>query len=127
MTTVLYTSSDNEIAWEYLAQARKHHTQAHLAQKLGVDIRTVRRWEARQTPIKAYLVPALQRLLPFDTQVKNGEGFRFIDLSRQQREPTPTDAARMRPADGLPGFLQDSGIGYTGLSSIFRSCCCSYD
>lgn len=39
-----------------------------------------RRWEARQTLIKAYLVPALQRLLPFDTPAQNGDGFRFIDL-----------------------------------------------
>lgn len=80
MATVLFTGSDNDTAWDYLAQARKHHTQAHLAKQLGVDIRTVRRWEARQSPIKAYLVPALQRLLPFNAPVQDGDGFRFIDL-----------------------------------------------
>jgi DNA (cytosine-5)-methyltransferase 1 len=80
MATVLYTNSETETAWDYLAQARKHHTQSHLAHELGVDIRTVRRWEARQTPIKAYLVPALQRLLPFDAPAQDAGGFRFIDL-----------------------------------------------
>ena len=80
MPTVLYSNSDTEAAWNYLAQARKHHTQAHLAHELGVDIRTVRRWEARQTPIKAYLVPALQRLLPFGVPAQNDGGFSFIDL-----------------------------------------------
>jgi DNA (cytosine-5)-methyltransferase 1 len=80
MTTVLLTGADTETAWEYLAQARKHQTQAQIAQHLGVDIRTVRRWEARQSPIKPYLVPALQRLLEFDFPQQNEGGFRFIDL-----------------------------------------------
>lgn len=80
MTTVLSTDSDNDTAWDYLVEARKHHTQAHLARELGVDIRTVRRWEALQTPIKAYLVPALQRLLPFDAPLQNRNGFSFVDL-----------------------------------------------
>jgi DNA (cytosine-5)-methyltransferase 1 len=80
MATVLITTPDTEAAWSYLAEARKHHTQAHLAQELGVDIRTVRRWEARQSPIKPYLVPALQRLLPFDAPPQNSDGFSFIDL-----------------------------------------------
>ena len=80
MATILFTGSDNETAWDYLAQARKHHTQAHLAKELGIDIRTVRRWEARQSPIKPYMVPALQRLLPFEAPVRNRDGFSFIDL-----------------------------------------------
>lgn len=80
MTTVLITGPDTETAWDYLAQARKHYTQTNIAQRLGVDIRTVRRWEARQSPIKSYLVPALQQLLPFvDTATPEGN-FAFIDL-----------------------------------------------
>lgn len=80
MATVLTTGPDTETAWEYLAQARKHYTQAQIAQRLDVDIRTVRRWEARQSPIKSYLVPALQRMLPFEPPAQSHEGFAFIDL-----------------------------------------------
>lgn len=80
MATVFTTGQDNEAAWDYLAQVRKHHTQAHVAKELAVDIRTVRRWEARQTPIKPYLAHALQRMLPFDATPQTTEGFAFIDL-----------------------------------------------
>jgi DNA (cytosine-5)-methyltransferase 1 len=81
VTTVLTTGQNNEVAWDYLAQARKHHTQAHIAQLLSVDIRTVRRWEARQTAIKPYLAHALQLMLPFDLSEQAAkEGFAFIDL-----------------------------------------------
>lgn len=80
MATVLSTGQDHEAAWDYLAQARKHHTQAHIAKELAVDIRTVRRWEARQTPIKPYLAHALQRMLPFDSPTQTTDGFSFVDL-----------------------------------------------
>lgn len=80
MATVLFTGSDQDAALNYLAEARKHYTQAQIAQRMDVDIRTVRRWEARQSPIKSNLVPALQRLLPFATPVDAGSGFAFIDL-----------------------------------------------
>lgn len=80
MATVLTTGPDAESAWDYLAQARKHYTQTQIAQRLGVDIRTVRRWEARQSPIKTYLVPALQQLLPFGDPSPADGTFDFIDL-----------------------------------------------
>ena len=80
MATVLTTGPDTESAWDYLAQARKHYTQTQIAQRLGVDIRTVRRWEARQSPIKTYLVPALQQLLPFGDPSPTDGTFDFIDL-----------------------------------------------
>src|SRR3990167_3641008 len=80
MATVLTTGQDHETALDYLAEARKYHTQAQIAQRMDVDIRTVRRWEARQSPIKSNLVPALQRLLPFAAPVDAGSGFAFIDL-----------------------------------------------
>ena len=79
MSIILTTSTDDEAAWNYLAQARKHFTQAQVAQHLKVNARTVRRWEARQVPIKSYLVPKLQQMLPFETP-KNETGFSFIDL-----------------------------------------------
>ncbi len=68
-------------ALAYLDAARVHHTQADLAKELGVDVRTVRRWEVRETAPPAYLVHALQRLLPFQLPLTSeSAAFRFIDL-----------------------------------------------
>lgn len=80
MATVLTTTHDNDAAWNYLIQARKHFTQAQIAESLEVDQRTVRRWELRQVPIKTYAIPALQSMLPFESSVTNVNGFKFIDL-----------------------------------------------
>lgn len=79
MTLTLVTDTDNEAALSYLAEARKHFTQAQVAQHLKVNIRTIRRWEARQVPIKSYLVPKLQQMLPLETSADEGT-FTFIDL-----------------------------------------------
>lgn len=80
MSSILTTSSDTDAAWHYLVQARKLYTQNQIAENLDVNVRTVRRWELRQIPIKSYAVPALQALLPFElTQDKTGR-FKFIDL-----------------------------------------------
>jgi DNA (cytosine-5)-methyltransferase 1 len=70
-------------ALDYLAAARVHLTQADLARELGVDARTIRRWEARETVPPPYVVHALQRLLPLQVPLSAGAspaGFRFIDL-----------------------------------------------
>src|SRR5690606_10230759 len=80
MATVLTTGQDHETAWDYLTQVRKHYTQSQIARELKIDVRTVRRWEARQTPIKPYLAHALQRMLPFEPSMPNSESFAFIDL-----------------------------------------------
>ena len=58
-------ATDQDAALAYLTEARKHHTQAAIAKHLGVGIRTISRWEARQTNPPAYLAHALQQLLPF--------------------------------------------------------------
>lgn len=79
MASVLATDSGSRNAWTYLAAARKHHTQASLARHLQVDIRTIRRWEARQTNPPPYLVPALQQLLPLQMPLAEG-AFDFVDL-----------------------------------------------
>ena len=79
MYTALGSSSSR--AGDYLAAARIHHTQAEIASQLGVDVRTVRRWEARQTEPPPYVVHALQRLLPFQIPLDAASAdFRFIDL-----------------------------------------------
>ena len=75
---VLRTSQDG--AWAYLKAARKHHSQAAIAKHLEVDTRTVRRWELRQTQPPAYVVHALQTLLPLQLPIPAERAFDFIDL-----------------------------------------------
>lgn len=66
---------------DFLKAALGHHSKAELARALGVDVRTVRRWEVRQTEPPAYVVHALQRLLPLQApQSADTSAFQFIDL-----------------------------------------------
>lgn len=80
MSNILTTSSDTDAAWHYLVQARKFYTQNQIAENLDVNVRTVRRWELRQIPIKSYAVHALQGLLPFEAVPEKVGDFKFIDL-----------------------------------------------
>ena len=80
MTSVITLASDQDAALAYLAEARKHHTQAVIAKHLGVGIRTVSRWEARQTNPPAYVAHALQQLLPLPEPESPEGSFDFIDL-----------------------------------------------
>ncbi len=79
MNAPLTLVNDQDTVLSYLNEARKHHTQAAIAKYLDIDVRTVRRWETRQTPPPAYLVHALQQLLPFGEDRPEG-AFDFIDL-----------------------------------------------
>ncbi len=79
MNAALTLVSDQDAALAYLAEARKHHTQAAIAKHLGVGIRTISRWEARETRPKAYVAQSLQQLLPFAEESPEG-AFDFIDL-----------------------------------------------
>lgn len=82
MTTVLTTGAPN-LVHEYLAQARKHLSQAALARQLDVDVRTLRRWEVRETEPPKYMALALQQLLlPFNMTIGTSapHEFAFIDL-----------------------------------------------
>lgn len=67
-------------AGELLTYVRKFYSQQQLAAHLGVDARTVRRWESG-TAIKPALLPALQ-LLARSGEIKDGgaPAFTFIDL-----------------------------------------------
>lgn len=76
----MLTISEDDRALVYLAAARKHRTQREIAQSLGVDIRTVRRWETGEQKPKPYLVPALQRLLPMRLLTEGEPRFDFVDL-----------------------------------------------
>ncbi len=79
MNAVLTLVGDQDAALAYLTEARKHLTQAAIAKHLGVGVRTISRWEARQTNPPAYLAHALQQLLPFGEESPAG-AFDFIDL-----------------------------------------------
>lgn len=80
MDAALTTGDDQNAVFTYLDEARKHHTQIDIARHVGVTVRTVRRWEARQSQPPAYLVPALQQLLPFGDANGQEGVFDFIDL-----------------------------------------------
>jgi len=77
---VLRTESASDTAWAYLTAARKHHSQSVIARHLQVDVRTVKRWEARQTQPPPYAVHALQTLLPLQLPIADSAAFDFIDL-----------------------------------------------
>jgi DNA (cytosine-5)-methyltransferase 1 len=80
MNANLTVVGDEDAALVYLAEARKHHTQAAIAKYLGVGVRTVRRWEARETTPNAYAAHALQQMLPFPDANTAAGTFNFIDL-----------------------------------------------
>lgn len=65
-----------------LRSARARYTQKQLADILEVDVRTVRRWEVRESEPPAYLSDAIkQRILPLvNTAPERHNAFRFIDL-----------------------------------------------
>ncbi|KWC22769.1 DNA cytosine methyltransferase [Burkholderia ubonensis] len=68
---------------ELLKQARSRFTQREIAEHVGKDTKTVRRWEKGETPCPAMLEPALRDML--EAGQPSGAGaatnrFRFIDL-----------------------------------------------
>ena len=83
MATVLTTERPN-LAHEYLANARMHLSQAKLAKRLEVDVRTLRRWEARESEPPKYVALALKQLMLPLTSTSNvstgSDEFTFIDL-----------------------------------------------
>lgn len=68
--------------YDVLCEVRKLLTQKEIADNLGVDIRTVKRWEAQECSPPPYAAAALQRLLPFSdlTPPERDTDFTFIDL-----------------------------------------------
>lgn len=65
-----------------LREARAIYSQSDLADILGVDVRTIRRWEVRENEPPSYLSDAIrQRILPLISTPTNKEyPFTFIDL-----------------------------------------------
>jgi DNA (cytosine-5)-methyltransferase 1 len=67
--------------YQYLKEARRTLTQREIAESLGLNVRTIKRWEARQTTPPQYVVPALQRLLFATPSTPSLFGdFTFVDL-----------------------------------------------
>jgi len=66
---------------DLLRTARNQYTQRQLAEIIEVDVRTVRRWEVRETDPPSYLSDAIrQRILPLIDEKSYDSDFRFIDL-----------------------------------------------
>jgi len=64
-----------------LREARAIYSQRYLADILGVDVRTVRRWEVRQNEPPSYLSAAIrQHILPLISPANTNYPFTFIDL-----------------------------------------------
>ncbi len=64
-----------------LEVARTRYTQRELAEILEVDVRTVRRWEVRETEPPPYLSDAIrQRIFPPFREEERKNSVRFIDL-----------------------------------------------
>lgn len=64
---------------ELLNRARELYTQREIADRIGVDVRTVKRWEVREDGPPKYYQPSLQNLL-FREQNHTDADFTFIDL-----------------------------------------------
>ncbi len=67
---------------ELLRQARKRFTQSRIAEFVGKDIKTVRRWEKGETPCPVMLEPALRTLLGLSINSfgEKRSTFTFTDL-----------------------------------------------
>ena len=64
-----------------LDRALRQFSHKEVALALGVDPKTVRRWQVRETEPKPYIADAIrQRLLPLGEPVSGPAAFRFIDL-----------------------------------------------
>jgi DNA (cytosine-5)-methyltransferase 1 len=76
----LNNHSDDDVI-ECLIAARRWHTQQEIASHLGVDIRTIRRWESRESTPPHYIIPALKQLQPSGTTTEvQDPSFKFVDL-----------------------------------------------
>ncbi|MBF3441996.1 DNA (cytosine-5-)-methyltransferase [Burkholderia pseudomallei] len=68
---------------QLLHRARSRFTQREIAEHVGKDTKTVRRWEKGETPCPSMLEPALRAMLEHDTPATSEAQvghFRFIDL-----------------------------------------------
>ena len=80
MATVLFTGVE-AATYGVLTEARRHFTQAELAKRLEIDVRTLRRWEVRESEPPKYVALALKQLmLPLGAPYATDAEFTFVDL-----------------------------------------------
>lgn len=66
---------------EIMSRVRDHHTQQEIADYLGMSVRTVKRWEAKENGPPSYAVLCLQQMLFTNAQRPSSTNdFTFIDL-----------------------------------------------
>jgi len=70
----------SQVAYQCLSEARRHHSQAEIAKALGVGVRTIRRWEMRESTPRPYAVQALRSIVSQKPLFSQECDFRFIDL-----------------------------------------------
>ncbi len=81
MAKVLTTASAETAFHTYLAAARKHHTQFEISRLLGHNVRTIRRWEAKESePPKSTIEMLRQISLGLHVVEPSNHAFTFIDL-----------------------------------------------
>jgi len=71
---------NEKTAHEWLEKARGRFSQKQVADILGRDTRTIRRWEAGDGVPPDMIIPALREALSSGRRSGNEGGFRFIDL-----------------------------------------------
>ena len=69
-----------ETIYDLLERTRAFSTQKDIADRLGVSVRTVKRWEARECSPPPYVASALQQLLFTERGAGGAAEFTFIDL-----------------------------------------------
>lgn len=81
-TPVVYEiGTETDDVLKLLEIARQFHSQRKIAEFLKIDIRTIRRWETRESEPKPYVAAALRQLiLPFGAANAEQATFSFIDL-----------------------------------------------
>lgn len=71
-----------ENASDLLKKARERYTQKEISYRLNVDVRTVRRWEVRETDPPPYLADAIRQRLLYSRHIESPQSslFSFVDL-----------------------------------------------
>lgn len=70
----------SDLIHHHLTEALRYYKHKELADRLGVNTSTIRRWELRESEPKPYVVDSIKQLLLPMSRISGGGEFRFIDL-----------------------------------------------